>query len=337
MQTLLWPLSVVYAAATRFRNFYYDRVPGATHDAGIPVISVGNMTTGGTGKTPLVIEIVARLRALHRKPAIVSRGYRGTSSQAADEVLEFAQALPDVLVVVDSNRVRAALEVRRERGGDCVVLDDGFQHRRLRRNLDIVVVDALDPLGGGHVLPAGRLREPRTGIGRADLVVISRCNLVAPEDEQRVENDIKGFQRYGYHGPVVKANTVPTDLTDLDDGVHPVNELAGRRVLPVCGIGNPESFLRLLRSVGADLCDPLMYRDHHRYQSSDLSDIRRRAERANAEWVVTTRKDWVKLAPLASGSWDGPDLLRLNMRMELVDPDDTVNTLLRQAVESAAL
>ncbi len=156
----LTPLSMVYAAGVGIRNLYYERARGAVHRAAIPVISIGNLTAGGTGKTPFVVEVVRRLRALERNPVILTRGYAAAPGETADEVLEFRETLPGVAVVVDPDRVRGAETAHEQHGADCVVLDDGFQHRRLGRDLDIVVIDTLDPWGGGLILPAGRLREP---------------------------------------------------------------------------------------------------------------------------------------------------------------------------------
>ena len=141
-------------------NRYCDTFAFATHAARLPVISVGNISVGGTGKTPLVIEIVRRLRASGRRPAILTRGYAAKRGQTADEVLEYALAVPETPVVVNPDRTAGAETARLEYGADCVVLDDGFQHRWLRRDLDIVVIDALDPWGGERLLPEGRLREP---------------------------------------------------------------------------------------------------------------------------------------------------------------------------------
>lgn len=333
VRALLWPFSALYGAATGLRNLYYDHLPAASSDAGVPVISIGNITTGGTGKTPLVIEIVSRLLSIDRNPAILTRGYRGSESQPADEVLEYGQALPDVPVVVDPDRVRGAATARREHSADCLVLDDGFQHRRIRRTLDVVVVDALDPWGGARLIPAGRMREAAGGIRRADLVVISRRNLLPPGDDFRLEYIIDSLHQAGCQCPIIPADIGVTEICDLDGSTSPVGDLVGRRVFAVCGIGNPAGFFGLIRTAGGEMCGSLCFADHHRYQSSDLPTICERAERVNAEWVVTTRKDWVKLAPLAKADWSGPPLRRLNMSMELSDPDDVVNTLLRQALE----
>lgn len=218
LRGLLTPLSAVYGAAVAARNSYYDRVPSASHTAGIPVISVGNLTVGGTGKTPLTIEIVRRLRAAGRRPAILTRGYGAAGGETADEVLEFEVALPDLPVVVNADRVAGAVAARRDHGADCLVLDDGFQHRRLRRDLDVVLVDALDWCGGGRVLPAGRLREPLSSLGRADWIVITRCNQVEPS---LVQDVVTNLHHHAPDVPVVKAAIEAERLVGLRGASQP--------------------------------------------------------------------------------------------------------------------
>lgn len=315
MAPWLIPASVLYAGLMRLRNAWYDAVPSASHDAGIPVICVGNITTGGSGKTPLVMEIVRRLCAAGRTPAILTRGYRGRPDEPADEVLEYRSALPDVPVVVHPDRVKGAATARLEHAADCVVMDDGFQHRRLRRDLDIVVIDALSPWGGGWTLPAGRLREPLTGLRRAGLIVINRVNLAEDAATHAIDSRLDALT---VDAPRVRAS-VSVDRVVEDRVSLPTERLKGRRVQPVSGLGNPTAFHRLLRGTGADLLPPVVYGDHHRYSAADVSAVRSAAAAAGAEAVVTTRKDWVKLGRLFEPG-DGPPLWRIDIRIELDEP-----------------
>jgi tetraacyldisaccharide 4'-kinase len=328
LRWLLKPLSIVYGGVIRGRKLYYDRAPRAVRRAGIPVISVGNITVGGTGKTPMVIEIVRRLRAIGRRPAILTRGYRARLGETADEVLEFQEALPVVPVVVDPDRVAGAEAAQAAHGADCAVLDDGFQHRRLARDLDIVLIDALNPWGDGALLPAGRLREPPSSLRRADLLVLTRANQVAPAELERVQ---AALRRYAGDKPLVLAAAEAEALIYRDGCRAAPTELAARRVLAVCGLGNPQTFRRLVASlVGAD-CEARVFRDHHRYSMSDADAIVAAARRCRAELVVTTRKDWVKLAPL----WPDADvaLARLDLRLALAGAVAELDARLRQAVE----
>ncbi|MCG3126424.1 MAG: Tetraacyldisaccharide 4'-kinase [Phycisphaerae bacterium] len=327
--TLLAPLAALYTLATDCRNAIYDRLRWASSPPPIPVISVGNITAGGTGKTPLVIELVRRLRARGRDPAILTRGYRGARGQPADEVREFGESLPGTAVVVDADRVRGARTARAAHGADCAVLDDGFQHRRLRRQLDLVLIDALDPWGGGRLLPAGRLRERLAGLARAELLVISRANLAPPAQLDAIETRLA---RIAPAVPRIRAAVWPEALRAADGVEHPLDALAGRRVVPLCGIGNPESFLATLRGLGAEPCAVQVFPDHHAYRPAELARVSAAAAAAHAD-IVTTRKDWVKLSGMLRPGPHAPLIMRLEMRLELADPAGVLNLLLDQALE----
>lgn len=327
--TLLAPLSALYAAVTHCRNALFDRVARASTAPPFPVVSVGNITTGGTGKTPLVIEVVRRLLERGRRPAILTRGYRGARDQPADEVREFAEALPDVPVLVDADRARGARAAHDAHRADCGVLDDGFQHRRLRRHLDLVVIDALDPWGGDRLLPAGRLRERLAGLCRADLLVLNRVNLAPPAQLESIEARLTSIAPAV---PRIRAEVRPGALRAADGVAHPLAALERRRVVPLCGIGNPDSFLATLRALGAELCTPQILPDHHRYRPADLARILGAAARAGAD-VVTTRKDWVKLSDMHLPDTHASKILRLDIRLELLDPSGVLNLLLDQALE----
>ncbi len=306
---------MLYRLAVTLRNARYDRGVGVGPHPGVPVISVGNLTTGGTGKTPLVIEIGRRLRDSGGKPAILTRGYGGSRDAPADEVLELRAALPDVPVVVNADRLAGAREAIERHGADVLILDDGFQHRRMPRDLDIVLIDALDPWGGGRLLPAGRLREPRESLERADVVVLTRSNQVPPAVADHIVAEIQALND---RAAVVRAGVEPAGLRSLDEQPRPLSELAYRCVMPVSGIGNPESFERLLYDRVGRLVEPLRYRDHHRYRPADITRIVRAARLRDADTVVTTRKDWPKLAPLwRAAEVSEPELLRLEVRTVL--------------------
>ena len=333
LSTLLAPLGVVYGGVIKARNAYYDRSSAATHAAGVPVISVGNLTAGGTGKTPLTIEIVRRLRALGHRPSILTRGYAAERGGTADEVRELRLALPEVPVVVNADRVAGAVTACRDYSADCLVLDDGFQHRRLRRDFDVVLIDALDPWGGGRMLPAGRLREPPSSLRRADWIVIARTNQVEQLAVGRIV-DILGDHANGV--PVIKSGVVADRLIGPQSGLTQPQTLAGRRVLPVCGIGNPTSFVWLITNLVGRACPPLVFPDHHPYRPRDITRILTAARRRGAEQVVTTRKDWVKLSalwPSPSVPAGVPELLRLDTRLEFADPRGEFDARLQRLFE----
>lgn len=333
LRRLLVPFAALYGLGVRIRNARYDRDPRASVRAKLPVISVGNITVGGTGKTPIVMEIVRRLQELGRQPAILTRGYGAAAREIPDEVLEFSEALPDVPVVVEPDRVVGAELARTEFGADCVVLDDGFQHRRLQRDLDVVVIDALDPWGSGRLLPAGRLREPLGGLARAQAFIISRANQVADSTLVQIETVL---HQHAPRAPVAHAAVLPESLVYPAGNSEDVETLTYHCVLPVCGLGNPATFLRSVEQVAGRVCAALLFRDHQRYTYSRACKIAAAARRRGADLVVTTRKDWVKLAPLwpdsAAGA-AGPALARLDVRLELLDEEGVFDERLRSALE----
>jgi len=328
---MLAPLSAAYAGVIRARNLYYDRVDSSVRHAELPVISVGNITVGGTGKTPLVIEVVRRLRETGRRPAVLTRGYKAEAGKTADEVKEFEAEWPGVPVIVNPDRVAGARTARDGGEVDCLVLDDGFQHRRLARDLDIVLIDALSPWGGGKVLPGGRLREPLRSLRRADIFVLTRVNQVEPAVLKGIR---AGLRRWGRDKPVCEAAVRPVRLALRDGREMSPAEIGGRSVLLVSGIGNPATFEKLVVSLGPKLCAPhAIFADHHRFTQADAAGLAAEAAAAQADLVVTTRKDWVKLASL----WpdDAADLARLDVELALVAGADEFEARLQRALEKS--
>lgn len=330
MRWLMAPFAAPYALVTILRNKWYDRGAPAVWSAGVPVISVGNITAGGTGKTPMVIEIVRRLIAIGRRPAILTRGYGARPGEPADEVREFAEALPATPVVVNPDRVSGAQIAERDHRADCLVLDDGFQHRRLARDLDIVLIDATAPWGGGWVFPAGRLREPLHGLERADAFVITRCNQA---DAQRIEEITARLAAYA-DVPILRADIESVGLRMCGGDTEELESLGYSAVLPVCGIGNPATFLRLVDGLAGRVCPPMRFADHHRYRPRDLQAIQRQASAYGADIVLTTRKDWVKLGPLwdASAADNAVRLARLDVRTVLQDDQGDLDAAIGRAV-----
>lgn len=334
MKLLVWsllPFSALYALAMRVRNRHYDREESVIR-VGAPVFSIGNLTVGGTGKTPLVIELLRKLLAAGRRPAVLTRGYAAAADRAADEVAELQLAMPEVPVVVGADRVASARRALAEGAADCFVLDDGFQHRRLGRDLDIVVIDALAPWGGGRVLPAGRLREPPDGLRRADVVVLSRANQAAAAALPEIEAEVR---RLAPRAALLRTRVVACAVVGADGERVPLEGLAGRVVLPVCGIGNPQTFIRLVEELAARRVEPLVCRDHHAYSAADVAAIANTARRRSADAVLTTRKDWVKLAPLWRDRAAGVKLLRLDVRHVIEDEAGVLDALIERALVGA--
>jgi tetraacyldisaccharide 4'-kinase len=288
--------SLPYGLAVRLRNFAYDRGWLRTHRVGVPVISVGNLTAGGTGKTPCVEYVARHYRARGLRVAIVSRGY-GSGGGRNDEALVLEENLPDVPHLQGADRVRWAWAAVEELDSEVLVLDDGFQHRRLARDLDLVLLDATDPWGEGRLLPRGLLREPDSGLRRAGIIVLTRCDQAGDLDclHEQVRRIAPGV-------PVVETRHQPLDLIDSDAIALPLGSLRERPVAAFCGIGNPEAFRRTLLDLGADLRAFRVFADHHPYCRDDIEDLHRWAEGLPAGgMVVATQKDLVKVRLLRLG------------------------------------
>ncbi len=292
--------ATLYGLAIWLRNWRYDAGRLPVHRAAVPVISVGNLTTGGTGKTPLVAYLATALRQRGYRVSLISRGYGRGEAALNDEALELEQRLPDVPHVQDPDRVAAATIAVEELETQVILMDDGFQHRRLHRDLDIVVIDATCPYGYGYLLPRGMLREPLASISRADIVVLSRSNYVSQAERQAIRET---YQKNSKHPGLlwVEAEHRPARLIDYRDRTEPLEQLSGKRVLAFCGIGNPEAFRRTLADCGAEVVELHALPDHARYDADTVGQLEQWAKTQQAagdaavDWVVCTQKDLVKI------------------------------------------
>ncbi len=322
VRSVLAALAVPYAAAVVVRNGLYDRGLLPQRHATIPVVSIGNLTLGGTGKTPLVAWLARELVDLGRRPAVVSRGYAARPEETSDEAAELAILLPGVPHVADRNRAAAA-ERAAGLGADVVVLDDGFQHRRLRRNLDILTIDATDPFGCNRLFPRGLLREPLAGLARCDAIVLSRADRIDAGRRAAIRTVVERARRGRPAAAWVEATHAPVGLRTFDGTVAPLASLAGRRVLAFCGIGNPAAFRHTLSSLGAELAGFRSFADHHHYSTADLDSLAAEAAKVSADLLVTTLKDLVRLA--ADGERLAP-LVAVEVALEpLTDPEPLQN------------
>ena len=306
MKGPLKPLGGLYGRVMNARNAMYDRGSFRAHSLGARTISVGNITTGGTGKTPVVALVAEMLADAGEVPCILTRGYGrrdpgkrvlvsngtevlATASEGGDEPVELAEKLRGkAAVIADADRVGAAEWARAMLGVTAFILDDGFQHRRASRDLDIVCVDATDPFGGGELLPAGRLREPIEGLGRADAIILTRSDLAESDGaESRIREAAHGV-------PVFKAQTRLRRFSGCSgEGVRE----PGRSYV-FCAIGNPTAFETQLRNEGLEIAGFRPYRDHHRYTQRDVDVLVQEARSLAADNLVTTAKDAVKLEGL---------------------------------------
>jgi len=289
---LLHVSSLGYELIVRARNGLYDRRVLRAHHAGVPVICIGNLTTGGTGKTPLVVWLCRHVREKGLGCAILTRGYKTQKGEMSDEPALLAAQCPNVPVVVNPDRMAGAAEAINHHGAQVLVMDDGFQHRRLARDLDIIAIDATNPFGYGRVLPAGLLREPITGLERAHAAVLTRCDQVSDATLAEIEDRIREVNR---NLVVVRSNHSPVAIRTASETEIPLDQMQGERVFAFCGIGNPQAFFRTLSNLGADIVGTGVFDDHYRYTAQDMQTIREQARSRKADLALTTQKDWTKI------------------------------------------
>jgi tetraacyldisaccharide 4'-kinase len=284
---------VPYTWAVEYRNRRFDSGRTPVQRVSVPVISVGNITAGGTGKTPLVAWLAHWLEARGRKVVLISRGYKAQTQRPNDEALELQQRLPHVPHLQDPDRVTAAQAAIEVLGCDVIVLDDAFQHRRIHRDLDIVLIDALQPFGYRHVLPRGLLREPLARLARADVIGLSRADAVEAADRAALREEIR---HWAPHAAWLELAHRPDTLVNTAGCSQDVTRLQGRRVAAFCGIGNPEAFRCSLESLGYTIAAWHRFPDHHAFDRQDMAALERSlAAERGIEAVVCTCKDLVKL------------------------------------------
>ncbi len=304
-----------YRLAVSLRNRRFVRGHRTPVKLPRPVISVGNLTTGGTGKTPMVIELARRLLARNHRPAVLMRGYMAYNPTAdSDEAEELRQELgPEVPVMPNPDRVKGARQVLDEHPQVTVyLLDDGFQHRQVHRDLDIVLIDATCPFGFNHLLPRGLLREPVASLRRADLVIVTRSDLVTPDELARIDHQVAAVTG---RPPADHTTSIWTGFRDHHDNDLPADHLKDKRVIAVSAIGNPAAFERMLESSAGCVLHAHRYDDHHAYTRQEIKRILTDAEQQHADAVVVTEKDWVKWHRILNET-DNPD----RDRMPIVRP-----------------
>lgn len=297
LRGLLWIASFPYALAMRLRNLAYDRGWKNSWKAPCPVISVGNLTAGGTGKTPTVAMLAHWFRARGVRVAIVSRGYRAGEDGRNDEAREWESRLPDVPHVQHADR-RVGIRICREEL-DCqlILLDDAFQHRQVARDLEIVLIDSLDPFGGGYLLPRGLLREGLRSLRRADVVVATRTDLVSASRLAEIRTTVL---RWAPKAAWVESAHAPIGIRNASGQTLPLHHLDHQRWLPFCGLGNPEGFLQTLQRLPIELTEPRWFADHHHYTADDLQSLIQQAKLRDAntrpvDGFLCTGKDLPKI------------------------------------------
>jgi tetraacyldisaccharide 4'-kinase len=320
---------VPYSLGVRWRNRRYDRNDSAATRVSVPVVCVGNLTLGGTGKTPMVKWIARWFGERGVRVAIVSRGYGAAAGAKNDEALELEQALPGVPHVQNPDRVAGAREAIERFGAGLILLDDGFQHRRLARDLNVVLLDATAPFGYEHVFPRGMLREPVEGLARAGVVCLTRADALDARGRAMVR------QRVAELAPQAawcEASHTPCELRNVAGETRELDSVKGARVAAFSGIGNPAAFRRTLEGLGADIGFWREFPDHNSYGDADRAALAAAIADAKCELVVATHKDLVKL-PIAE--LGGCPLWALVVEMRFADDGAVLASVLEKVLPAS--
>jgi tetraacyldisaccharide 4'-kinase len=315
LRILLLPFSFLYAVAVEVRNSLFNWGILRSRPLGAKTVSVGNITVGGTGKTPLVAYIARYLQQKGRRVAILSRGYGrksdgfvlvsdgkkilASSTVSGDEPYALAKELPAVIIGVDNNRPRAAETIQRRFSVDIFLLDDGFQHRRAKRDLDIVTISAKDD-SLPFLLPAGYRRERLKSLSRANHIVLTRAGECG-SDPAMLESIRKKCQRYS-HADLSAVDFIGRSLVNLASGVEePIEKFRGKKAFLFCGIADPKSFETLVESIGIHLCGKKCFHDHYDFQGRDFASLRNDFLQSHCDFLLTTLKDAARLSGTQQG------------------------------------
>ena len=314
--------SPAYALGNALRSAGFATGMKRTYPLGRPTVSIGNLTTGGTGKTPMVGYVVEQLIKQGHRPCILLRGYRG-----GDEAQEHQQRWGEaVKVEPNPDRVAAAkLALEDDSSITCFVLDDGFQHRRAQRDLNLVLIDATNPWGYGYMLPRGLMREPKSALKRADEVIVTRSDQVEPEALSKIDHEIVSITG---KPPIAHAEHSWVGLVDAEDRVHPLSELQDKAVMGVVGIGNPAAFEATLAQHSGQVLHCEALADHHGYTRKQLLRFVDLAKTAGAQALITTEKDWVKWASLLEDESVDMPIYRAALSMQFRDGGERIDALL---------
>ncbi len=303
MKIYLRPLSFVYNRVVSFKNSLYDRGVFKLYEAPVPVISIGNLTMGGTGKTPLTDFCLKALVQKGKRVAVISRSYRADAEAPVlvdvshpyaakyfgDEPVLLASENPEVDVYVGPRKWQTAQYAISEKDYDYLIVDDGFQHRRLHRDLNIVILDATESFENYQVLPEGRAREPWRGIDRANVIILTKCNLADQENLKQIEQSLPKDKEVLYFDYRI------SQLHGSQDQVLPVAGLKGKKLFLVSAIARPDVFEKMMRELGEVSKKSMHFRDHHQYKLSDAKKIQEEFLTSKADYLITTEKDAIKL------------------------------------------
>jgi len=356
LRFLLAAGAIGYWPVVRLRNLLYSTRLLKAHHVDAAVICVGNITVGGTGKTPLVVWLY-KLVARNSKCAILTRGYKARAHENADfedEIAIFAESCPEAEVIVNPDRVAGAAEAIDKYGAKVLIMDDGFQHRRLARDLDIIAIDATLPFGYDRVFPSGLLREPVSSLNRAGAVVITRCNQIAGAELDKIERKLRATNpdmviaksihaavsvKYPEPSVIPAKAGIQKDNRRMDSCLRRndnIDQLKGKKIFAFCGIGNPDAFLKTVKGLGAEVVGSKIFDDHYHYTDRCLAGIYGQAERLGADLILTTQKDWTKvISNLKSRNSDSKSSLPfayLAIEIKFLAGEDKLSALIKDTL-----
>lgn len=327
IKAALFFLSLIYFFAMQLTKFLYFSNILKSFRPECKVVSVGNITLGGTGKTPLVIKIAGKIRDSGKKVVVLSRGYKAQKSadNISDEVELFKRRLPDVPILAGRDRIKTAKEAVDRYKADLILLDDGFQHWRLRRDLDIVTLDLNNPFGNKRLIPRGALREPPTSLKRADIFVLTKvvCDGDSIAKAQSLKSCLCGIKK---EGQIFTSRYVPSALYDFfTDEQAQLSDLNGVKAALLCGIGDPESFEETVGLLGANAALRFYFMDHHSYSDRDIEAVASQCRDKSIDVIVTTEKDAARLEAaghrLKADKFIGIRLFVLGVDMEIYEEE----------------
>jgi tetraacyldisaccharide 4'-kinase len=346
LRPALWPAALAYRGAVAGWSRWGLAVSGGARQLPVPVLSVGNLVIGGTGKTPHAMWMAQTLIHRGRSPAILARGYGGRAGrgplvvsdgrevmcgpdEAGDETVLIARRLPTVPVVAGSDRYLSGMCAVEHLGADCAILDDGFQHISLCRDLNVLLLDSTRPLGNGRLFPLGSLREPPSALTRADIVIFTRWSERRGGDSARMKVVTSVGERR-----IAATSHVLTGLYSLSEGREVESEeLKGMAALLVTGIANPRSFENTVVGLGVEVREHLRFPDHHKFALRDLMDAKSKARSCGAGVILTTQKDSVRLPRAAKEQ--GPPLVQVEIAVKIEDGEEVITLALDRMLAEA--
>lgn len=333
VRLLLLIFSFFYFISVWLRNFLYNISILKKTKVNAAVVSIGNITAGGTGKTPLVEWLCNYFCRKNITTAVLTRGYKIKGSDIADEPVILAKNCPKAQIMINPNRVEGAKKAIEEFNAKLLIMDDSFQHRKLSRDIDIVAVDATEPFGRERLLPAGFLREPLNSLKRADVVIITRANQAGPERIDEIKKRILKIKPN-----IIFASAVhkPICAKLLKDRQISFDELKNKRIYAFCGIGNPDAFFETLSELALNIVGKKVYNDHHRFLQSDIIDICSDSRGKKTDFVITTQKDWIKTASLKIEEAQIP-FAYLAVEIEFISGQKEIIALIEEALKKICI